>query len=116
MSVGAITHSLFSAAGVGSGAAVSGGAQFAAAMSAATGAAGAAAASSVSNPVGQMGTDLQSFLLQLGGGGGAKDASATTASANSTAGLHGHGHGHHHGAAKEGSGDLVTDFANNAIS
>ena len=115
MSVSAITNSLLSPAGTGLGASASGGARFAAAISAATGQAGSAAASTVANPFSQMGTDLQSFLVQLGSSGEAKDTSATTASANSTAGLHGHGHGHHHGKANEGSGDLGTDFANNAI-
>ena len=116
MSVGPITNTLFSTAS----AAVSGpgGGNFAAAMSAATGSAATgsaanAARSTVSNPFSQMGTDLQSLLVQLGGSSEAKDTSATRASANSTAALHG-AHGHHHGA-KEGSGDLATDFANNTI-
>ena len=115
MSVGAITNTLFSTASATASAA--GGGNFAAAMSAATGASSPAATSTVSNPFSQMGTDLQSLLVQLGGSSEAKDISATTASANSTAALHGsHAHGHHHGAnAKEGSGDLATDFANNTI-
>ena len=119
MSVGAITNSLLSSPGTGTGTGASspGGAQFVSAISDATGQAGAAAASTAASPFNQMGTDLQSFLVQLGDSGGeAKDTSATTASANSTAGLHAHGHGHHHdGQASEGSGDLATDFANDTI-
>ena len=115
MSVGAVTPSLHAPAGAGLGAPASGSAGFAAAISAATGQAGPGAASTAANPFSQMGTDVQSFLVQLGSSGEAKDTSATTASASSTVGLHGHGHGHHHGGKAEGSGDLATDFANNAI-
>ena len=113
MSVAAITNNLLSSAS----AAVSahGGRHFASALQAATAAPGSAAASTVSNPFGQMGTDLQSLLVQLGGSSEAKDTNAARASANSTAALHG-GHGHHHGAnANGGSGDLAPDFANNPI-
>ena len=111
MSVGAIVSTLISTA---SGtASTAGGGNFAAAMSAATGSSSTGAKSTVSNPFSQMGTDLQSLLVQLGGTSEAKDTNATRASANNTSTLHG---SHHHGAkAKEGSGDLATDFANNTI-
>ena len=115
MSVGAITSSLFSSAS--SAVSRTGTGNFSSAMTAATGASGSAATSTVSNPFGHLGTDLQSLLVQLGGSSEAKDTRAATASANNTAALHGgHGHGHHHAAkAKDGSGDLATDFANNTI-
>lgn len=113
MSVGAITSNLLSAANATASAA--GGGNFAAAMSSATASAGSAAKATLSNPFSQMGTDLQSLLVQLGGTSEAKDTSAATASANNTSTLHG-AHSHHHGAdAKDGSGDLATDFANNTI-
>lgn len=113
MSVGSITNSLFSTASAA--ASAGGGGNFAAAMSAATGAAGGSAKSTVSNPFSQMGTDLQSLLVQLGGTSEAKDISAASATANSTAARYGN-HAHHHGAnARQSSGDLATDFANNAI-
>ena len=105
MSVSGVT----SAFSVVQGASVStaGSSGFAAAMSAATGVPGSAAGSAISNPFGQLGTDVRSLLVRLGGSASpVHDISAAA----------GQGH-HHHGAhEKSSSGDLPTDFANSAVS